>query len=308
MSFGTPQLLDNESTSDVNGVETYRRQYYVFATSATTDTEVGARDATGIPALLDAHPVDSSALARNKVAKRTDAEDGRLRWLVTVDYSTSTSTTPTDPTSRDPVITLSGRKVDWIPLGATTDGTTYETAIDNTADDAFDPPPVIQKTFTVITIQQNLSSFTMATKLTYEDTVNSDSKTVAGKAFTERQLYMEDITARTATENGTDYYDVTYTILCADINGANVGKSPDARATNTHDLVILNQGFFQLVGVGVFKFKFKCITPGDGTPATTPQLLDAAGVQLLVGGDPVWLSFRTRREQAWSGLSLPSTF
>ena len=194
--------------------------------------------------------------------------------------------------------------MDWIPLGATTDGTKYETAIDNTANDAFDPPPVIQKTFTVITIQQNLSSFTMATKLLYEDTVNSDSKTVAGKAFTERQLYMEDITARTATENGVDYYDVTYTILCADINGANVGKSPDARATNTHDLIILNQGYNQLVS----SVKAPCQILTTGLPATSPQLLAADGTQLSLSGDPVWLTFRARREQAWSGLSLPSTF
>jgi hypothetical protein len=306
MSFGTPveMGIDNEGRRNVNGQRGYRRQFYVLAT-ATSDDEYGAVNATGIPAVGDAHPSDSGARMKEKTAKR-ESEDGRLKWIVNCEYSTSAATTaePDDPTSRDPVITLSGRKVDWIPLGATTDGTTYETAIDNTADDAFDPPPVIQKTFTVITIQQNLSSFSMATKLTYEDTVNSDSKTVAGHAFTARQLYMEDITARTATENGTDYYDVTYTILCADINGANVGKSPDARATNTHDLVILNQGFFQVVS----SVKFKCITPGDGTPATSPQLLAADGTQLAVGGDPVWLTFRARREQAWSGLSLPSTF
>lgn len=306
MSFGaaTEVGVENGATITSAGVRTYIRQFQTLSTDPVTDTEYGAVTASGIPALSAAHPGDSGARVRSIQAKRL-SEDGRLLWIVTVTYSSSTATTatPDDPTDRDPVITLSSRKVEIIPT-ARYNGSAWVTGILNTAGDSFDPPPAIQKSLAVITIQMNLSAFTVATKLTYEDTVNSATITVAGQSFTARQLYMEDITCRQATENGVDYYDTTYTILAADINSANVGSGGDAVATNTHDLVLLNQGYFQVVS----STKAPCLILQTGEPATTPQLLAADGTQLSLAGSPVWLSFRVRREQAWSGLSLPTTF
>jgi hypothetical protein len=305
MSFGTPVELgvDNEGQRNVAGVRTYRRQFYVLAT-ATTDDEYGAVNATGIPAIGDAHPSDSGARLRDKRAKRESA-DARLKWIVDCQYSSGTATTaqPDNPLSRDPDISLDTEYIDRIPTAAF-NGTNWTTAVANTAGDLFDPPPSIQVPVTVIRIGRNESSFTVSTKNTYEGTVNSATLTIAGQSLTARQALMRSITASKATENGTTYYRVNYEILVADLNGPTIGTSPDAVATTTHDLVIANTGYFQLVG-GV---KAPCLVTSTGEPANVPQLLAADGTQLSISGAPVWLSFRVRREQAWSGLSLPSTF
>lgn len=304
MSFGaaTERGVENGATVTSAGVRTYIREFQTLSTDAVNDTEYGAVSASGIPALNAAHPGDSGARVKSKQARRL-SEDGRLLWIVTVTYSssTATTTTPDDPTDRDPVISTSSRPFEFIPT-AYFSGTNWENGILNSAGDAFDPPPSIPKALTVLNIQMNLAAFDLDDIFDFRNTVNDDTITVAGKSFAARQLYMEDITARKATENGVDYYDVNYTILCADIDSAAIGATPVA--TNTHDLVLLNQGYFQVVS----GTKAPCLILQTGENATVPQLLAADGTQLSLSGDPVWLSFRVRREVDWDPIGLPTTF
>jgi len=287
IQYGVAGLLPDRSSDRNRDGKAVRRRYQVLSDG--TLTELTVLTATGLPALGSAHP-DDATLVVSRVSPQCD--DNRKRWVVEVEYSDDEAKQP-HPLGKpwqktpevkwgqwaqvQPLLYLSGAV--WLPAT-------------NSAGDAFDPPPQVERHFPSVLILRNERAFDPARAYQYVDTVNAVAVRVAGLTIAARCALLTEYAGENDEENDVPYARVTYRILLTPY---------------TWDARILDRGYRYLDG-GVRKRALVAqVVSGVTTykPTPEPVLLDGAGAQLAVGATPVTRTFAQYRATNWADLGLP---
>ena len=241
------------------------------------------------------HPNNVYAYVVNKAS---DPGEGRLIWMVRVDYETpqreSNYEEDADPLD-DPV------DINWTFTARTevADKDKDGVAILNSAQDWFDPPLEQEVHDLAVTITRNDAVYVPLVAHNYVDSVNSDALTIAGLAITARQAKLVELSGNKAERNGVVYWVVTYRI--------------EFRAA-TWDRNVLDQGLNYLDGAGK---KQPCME-SKTEKVTEPVRLNGSGGYLTVPGaeektaaQSVWSAdygkFRIYQEKSFGTLGLPTT-
>ncbi len=291
---------------------TYTRVYEVRTTDP-NDSGYVAGGASGLPRGGDAHPDDNAAfVVRNDPAQHS--EDPTL-WTVTIEYDTQlsstaigresqqvdssgeTTTNPDSPSeggqrqenplSRPPVYSVSFETVQEPLLEVYTgEDATLPGPLLNSAGDPFDPPPMVEKSYPVLTIKKNMVSFTYATLEMYQDSVNS----VTWRGFGARKVKVHGISWESAFENGITFWAVTFVFKVR---------------YKTWDLQILDAGLNELIPAETDRpARKRPIVQSRGETPTSPLLLDGSGRLLAAGDDPVILRVRHYPELPFADLGV----
>lgn len=133
---------------------------------------------------------------------------GSKVWIVSATYSNtvdsgSVGEDEEDPLDDPPVYEFSFAKYQ-IPALEDIDGE----AIKNGADEAFDPPYLVDENRPIVTVTRNELSFSPAVAVEYQDAVNSDAFAGVDPGVAK----IVGISARTATRGSVSYFVVTYEI------------------------------------------------------------------------------------------------
>lgn len=285
----------------------YVRRYIVRFDSNATAKE--ARDATGIPAVGDAHPEATGARVIRKNA--TPLGDSLLAYTVEVEYSSSqarTSDYNDTPTSRSPEIRYStiltsrvitkGRRIGHYastglpPASAGTgDIAVANDAIVNSAYDRFEDPVEADDARLVLLYSRWYSTIDPNAILNYSNAVNSDNwpmprTSVSAGPGTAKIM---SISADSVYEAGAQYWLVTY----------------EVHFQETWNLELLNVGMqyynggFQ--GGAGLKYRF---LDNDGEPMSTPQLLSTTGASLSAASPPTYAVYQIYKARPFVPLAL----
>ena len=295
----------------------YEREFVV--TSDTVITEKQARDATGIPTQGEAHPESTGARMHGKEADSL-GHDGKS-WMVRVHYRSrgaSNVDQGDDPTDWTPQIeyyrvgmreaidraqfigTNSNPQVEPNYLDPTKQ---VERPIVTTAGEAYEPIE-IDKGYMGLSYSRWEASFNPVTALDYTDSVNQDVWPIPGvspatsvQPGQARLMYWR--ASRRFQGTGLLYW-VTYEFLFA----------------VTHDLVLLNAGYFAaLYDAAADTTALGRIVGGDGLPTAIPQLIDMEGDMIEPDGavsqaNPIdmsaalWNHYRYLKRRNFSALNL----
>ena len=294
------RAAEAQKTNETYG---YVRRYIVRFDANATAKE--ARDATGIPAVGDAHPEATGARVIRKNA--TPLGDSLLAYTVEVEYSSSqarTSDYNDTPTSRSPEIRYStilsskvitkARRVGHYASGSLPGpqaGDTGSDAIVNSAYDRFEDPIEIDEARLVLLYTRWYSSIDPNALLDYSNAINSDlwpmpRTSVSAPIGTAKIM---SISADSIYEGGAQYWLVTYEI----------------HFQETWNLELLNVGMqyynggFQ--GGAGEKYRF---LDDDGEPVSTPQLLTTTGGALSAAASPTYAVFQVYKARPFVPLAL----
>jgi len=163
-------------------------------------------------------------------------------------------------------------------------------AIQNTAEDRFDPPIKEKKYLDLVTLVKNKSSSTISTLNAYKGKINSVQITIAGQVCAIWTALIVDINVQKVLDDDGDYYKETYKVLYD---------------VDTHIRQLLNVGFNQLDVGSDPTSKVRIYLDTDGNDTEDPQKLDAAG---QMTDSTYFIYFGTLDQVAFAGLSLPTTF
>lgn len=282
----------------------YVRRYLVRFDANATAKE--ARDATGIPAVGDAHPEASGARVIRKNAAQVG--DSLLAYTVEVEYSSSqarTSDYNDTPTSRSPEIRYSttltskvitrGRLIGHyaaglIPLASAGAGDVEDDALVNSAYDRFEDPVEADSSRLVLLYTRWYSSIDPNVLLDYSNAINSDvwpmpRTSVSAPIGTAKIM---SISADSVYEGGGQYWLLTYEI----------------HFQQSWNLELLNVGMQYYNGgysASADKFRF---LDDDGEPVSTPQLLTTAGGALSAAAAPTYAVFQIYKARPFVPLAL----
>jgi len=267
-------------------------QVEIDAISATVESDILAN--ASIPAIGAAHPAYSAVKCIRRRIKLVD-DDDFLTWEVECEYALPTpgrNNISSNPINDPPRISFGSAQYTRVVERAYQSGDTIDDpseAVLNSAGQPFDPPVVQEEENMVISITRNERTIDPADLVTYRNTINSASITIAGVVIAEHRGRMRSIMASKAWDtSGTAYWQVSYEIEIA---------------TATHIREILDAGYYERNSSGLVPILDKGDNP---EPITEPAPLDGSGGE----GDPtspVYLSYQTYWAKAWSGLSLPSS-
>lgn len=204
-------------------------------------------------------PGSSFLLCRSvNVTQKTETP---YAWDVTADYSDEQlsqeeeeARTEPNPLLREPKVTWDSQqyqKAIWKDIN--------DEAIYNSANDPFDPPPMIDDARWVISVQSNVASVP-AYVLTLNNVINDSSVTVDGITFAAQTLKVQGIRiGDVETENGVTFRQFSYQL--------------NFRA-ETWKMSNLDAGFSMLDSNGD---KVEILLPKDKSKPTAPQPLDGSG-------------------------------
>jgi hypothetical protein len=186
---------------------TWRRQYTVKDPAGLSEVSAVAALAGSSYAIVasSAHPEDSAALCSS-----IDPEINADRTLCTISVTWETprfggGTTNPNPTARAP-------EVEWDyegamePIFEDTDGV----PILNSAGERFDPLPEAERGELTLRYIRNEASINLTQIREYQNSVNSDTFTVAGVAVPARVAKLTIRPGRKTEENGFTYYPIEY--------------------------------------------------------------------------------------------------
>jgi len=261
------------------GIRTYQRQFRLI-TDNKNDGPYAIGSHASLPRIGSVHPEDASAWCRELTVENDAPFAG---WVVTANYSSERELSET-PTSDPAVITWDSEQFQR-PLIQDNTGD----AVVNSAGDFFDPPPMIDDSRRVVSVQKNLTAVPTWI-LDYQDAVNSDQFTVDGVTIAIGTAKMQRVSVgQEDIRNGTTFRQVTFTMHLQ-------------RDGWTMD--ILDAGF-RRIDPGD-STKRIAISLDDGTEPTTPALLDGSG-GLLSNPTPanaVFKTFSVYKTRAFSSLPL----
>lgn len=238
-----------------------------------------ANDASA-PDYGDYHP--STTLAR--CVDLDPREEDRRVWNVQATFEERAAAL--DPKDEAPDIrwgSWSERQVVWQDK----DGD----ALRNSAGDWFDPPVVEDKTYDEVTIIRNTDKDAYNPELAtaYENTVNSDSITIAGVDLVPGQALLKKWDAKQDQARGYEYWRETLKIA----------MHPD-----TWTKYLLDQGLYEINANGD-----KVPITVQGSEVSEPQMLDGNGSYVGDGAGPsaaVFLAFQIKRQNPFWKLELPT--
>lgn len=235
---------------------------WLAVTDSITDDEniVGlhgwSNDILPVP-FVDAHPLYETQLCR-EVSFSQDSS-APCKWDIEATYSSellkqADQTNVTDPSERPAKIKWKAQQYRRA-ISEDLDGN----AIVNSAGDYFDPPPEIDSSHWVATIEKNVPAVPTFI-LSYTDAVNSDSFTIQGMTVNEKVAKIVDIDiSDRQTEGDFNFYVFTYSLEFR---------------PETWRLKVLDQGF-RYDDAGDIKQITDSSTPPR--PITSPKLLDGSG-------------------------------
>jgi hypothetical protein len=241
-------------------VREYTAEYVVVVT-ALTDGPLTVRFMPGVPRIYDSYvgfatgEYDITSFCRN--VEIAESSEGPYVWLVTAKFSSKLDR-PQDQQNDNPL--LRAAEIEWSsapferPLTKDNNGDD----ITNSANEAFDPPPTIEENRPVLVITRNEGLYDPARTLLYEDAVNTDIFYGAGPRFAK----IKSITGKRQFENGFIFWSVKYEIHFR---------------RDGFDYRFLDQGFRDASGK-LFR------DPVDGSPYSSPTLLDGSGGNLKYAG------------------------
>ena len=315
--------------------ETFGRQYTSAATGQSTATKVYCvitnsdydeltdlvRDAVtaGLPDLGDAFGADSgetNLVVTQNIPKEIEKE---LRYFnIEVRYESNQIVFQT-PTNRIWDIRFSSVLEEYTPEETkfSTESVYTDSAytgpvrwrdvnepLVNTAGSEFDPPVVDSRTKVKISLTKNFASIgsigtvsDIADLMSFTNSVNDDTVTIAGLSGAAYSFWIEDIQAQNTVADGFNYYAVTFTII----------YDPDLHITK-----VLNTGWMEVVPGDVKNTR--PITLKGGGNISSPLPLDINGFKVkgdtpaLRRANAIYLGFGIKPPKDFSILSLPNSF
>jgi hypothetical protein len=291
----------------------YVRNFVVLTSSAQTTEHEVVRAEGGLPQPYEPYPTDFGAVVRNIIAVQREAS--RLVWDVAVEYDSEyerrdnpfteppdieldsetyeqplpgraqTTFDPTQPSPQSQDPTNSGQNAN----------PRWGEGIVTSAGEPFDPPPTQQESRPVIRFTRNQASLTVANKVKYENTVNSQG----WSGLQARQAWLRSI-------RGTSHVQKSTTVGTADLHYIRVTYEFVLKA-ETWDLQLLDIGSYYLdysSGSAVRKQFYV-----EGTSEPRLGLLDHSvaaqpGKRLAAGQAAQFLRWRTRREEDYESLGI----
>lgn len=208
-------------TRSIGRSRTYTRQFRVVTTSVLSVLDT--RTLAGIPQILSVHPDDPTAFCVNIVP--TQPFEDKQIWEVACDYKNlqvdiQSGNESSGPTGERPKIRWTSAKFREPYEAAYIVGGTgvlpqnigQFRVLSNSRGQPFSPPRERDITRKILTITRREASYNPDLAGTYEDSINQNQITIAGKVFAKHCGKIESITAETAFENGVLHWVVTYEI------------------------------------------------------------------------------------------------
>lgn len=245
--------------------------------------------AVGLPILFDPYQGQNGVIDLNSRALRIEprqSDDDPYIWEVVIEYGTKFNGIDASHYSANPASyenpTLRPADVEWgyVSFQKPIDTDLLNNAVVNSAQDAFDPAPLVDDHRPTLTISRNELVFDPSVAITYMDAVNTDVFFGALPG----QAKVAGISANREFEHNLFFWRVTY-----EIHFRREGWN----------LVILNRGYHHLVG-GVSKK----ILDKDAEPVGSPKLLAANGTLLPQAGTPTYKTFYPYKELPFAFLEL----
>jgi hypothetical protein len=236
-------------------------------------------------------------LARDAKAKFvTQVNSGYEYWIVTIDYiyesergDSSGGDQPnesTEPSTSDAFTISRGTEFVQLVLEQDVEGK----KVLNSANQKFTPPVTYEYPVATFTISREETKNPQTKIDNYLHKINAD--TLWGR-FSPRTVFVKDINAsenRTYVPGQKRKWSVTYQLSVK---------------LNTWDVNVLDAGLIEIAGSGE---KNKRILTDDGSPTSTPLMLDGNGKKLPKNGTPVYLTFKKFETANLSGLNLPNPY
>lgn len=270
-----------------------RRQYtriLLFECDSTADNEQTIF-AGGAPFKYEGYPGDAGALCKKVEPKRGDTlANGHVIWEAVCHYDSQLEEPDQDeenPLDRPQIESASGAiftETQFEDL----EGNAYVNSAGAAVGgrrrgDPLDPPPLVEVTHTILTIQRNEATFDLGLAHYYRNKVNSDAFYGAGPKYAK----VASIGAHGPQyENGVTFYVVTYEIHF-NPNKWIPTKILDAGPRYIDDNAALVH-----------------VTDDNGTQSTIPVLLDGNGQKLADGAAPHYVEFRQYQLAPFSGMNL----
>ena len=266
------EITGSRTGSNTLGVRSYSRAFRL-STSTQSEGVYSVGSHSSLPYIGSVYPDDSSAWCRSLEVNNSDPWKG---WTVTATYS-SEQELKENPTEDPAKITVSTEQYQKV-AETTVDG--Y--GIVNSAGDIFDPPHMMDDSRRVITVTKNMLTAPLWI-LDYADVVNSDAFTVLGVTFEIGVAKVQRISiSGTQVRGAYNFISVQF-----DIHLRRDGWL----------LEPLDVGFRYLDGA-----YRKAITSDDGTPITTPVMLDGSGLVLTnpTSASAIYGSFKIYKTDTFS--------
>lgn len=227
----------------------------------------------------DAHPLNPFVFLSDLTAQSTDS---REIWRVIGTYKKiSFDEDAANPLEQPSQISWSSN-VYTVPAIKDIDGN----AIVNSAGQPFDPPLTEEERTLVATITYNRENWDPTIALDFENAVNVPATRIGQVNVGERQARIMEIGSDSETFEDLAYHKVTI----------KVEMKPEV-----WDRDVLDQGILGLNDDG----KLVELTTDDGAKVTEPILLNGSGKKLdPPTADPVFLTFKTKREKDFAELEL----
>lgn len=260
------ELRDKRSgTIERDLTRTYTRVFLVV----TDDVQIGSAavaNATGIPTLYSPYVTDTESDAGALVASIEPQQQTDRTWEVNVKYTTKWEIDPTEYVE-NPLMRPARYRIGSIYVQEAITHDVNKTAILNSANDRFDPMPIVDKLVPTISISKNLATINYSVIRDYTNTVNSTS--FAG--FDKGEVKCTQITAEGPNfENGYVFY--AWTVDFQIQQGGTAKIAGTDTPYDGWDLLLLDAGYAKEVSNELNQGG-----GGDGVDFTTPQPLDGSG-------------------------------
>lgn len=231
-----------------------------------------------IPDWWEAHPGGTDFYVKRKTVA---PYNGPLSWVVTCEYEYVEN-----PLEQGYVVQFTPQSSQEA-IDTAIDGNVKGKKLCNSANEPFDPP--IQEEFydVGINITRNEASFNITKMAAYFNTVNSDTFAFTCNngvrySFDPGKVRCKSIQAEEMRHGQIWYFKVSYEFVVRD---------------DGWKRRILDQGFREIVDGG-----YKSILDEEGNPITQPVNLNGNGRKLEANANPVFLTFQTKYERAFSGF------
>lgn len=278
----------NERYKATTAIREHTREFVIESDADITPyaARLASHGGTTLPLVGDVHPSDAGSYCVDVEIKRmSEGSAAPFIYEAACQYSSETRliTVATSPLLRP-----------WKYSGTTGSDTedfledkTTPTPLQvvNSAWEPFDTLPQRLAKGMSVTVTRNQGTSPAALLDVYDKTSNSGSVTIDGYSYPAKSLLMESINWEKVTEDGTDYYTVTF--------------SMKVRNGDWH-MRVADRGYSQLDGSS----QRLPIIDGTGAVVTKPWPLDGTGLKLPnADDDPAVLDFLPYSEISWAGLS-----
>ncbi len=261
--------------------QTNRKYTRVFRvqTNNNLDGPLTVRDADGLPNIDDPYAdangnADTGSRLKDKKAAQ-DGDNPRL-WIITCEFSSETDRP--ESKEQDPIKMRAKLSFRAAKRRVAKDVDVDGNAVVNPAEDPFDPPVEVDEAYLVMEIQKNKLTFNPSDIEQYVNTVNEST----WFGMPAQTWLLDDLSADEEEQNGIIYYKAKYVFM---LN------------RDTWSTVLLNVGYNELVGGNRVAIR-------DQGEQKEPQLLDADGTKLAVGGNPTYTTFRFYRRTNFANLEI----